>query len=80
SKVKINELRDTLDKERQDSLKHWLPSVCFSGTFETRTDSGLKLHSGYLVLDFDDVYEISEMMGKLSQHDFIYAAWISPRA
>lgn len=61
-------------------MKHWLPSVCFSGTFETRTDSGLKLHSGYLVLDFDDVYEISEMMGKLSQHDFIYAAWVSPRA
>lgn len=80
SKVKINELRDTLDKERQDALKHWLPSVCFSGTFETRTDSGLKLHSGYLVLDFDDVYEISEMMGKLSQHEFIYAAWTSPRA
>lgn len=61
-------------------MKHWLPSVCFSGTFQTRTDSGLIEHSGYIVLDFDEVYEISEMMGKLSQHDFIYAAWVSPRA
>jgi len=61
-------------------LKHWLPSVCFSGKFTTRTDSGLLEHSGFLVLDFDDVYEIGEMMAMLATHDFIYAAWLSPRA
>ena len=57
-----------------------MPSVCFSGKFNTRTDDGLIEHSGFVVLDFDKVYEIGELMAKLTTYEFVYAAWISPRA
>ena len=57
-----------------------MPSVCFSGKFSSRTDDGLIEHSGFVVLDFDKVYEIGELMAKLTTYEFVYAAWISPRA
>jgi len=38
--------------ERQELKKH-LPAICFSGTFNKRTDASLIEHSGLICLDFD---------------------------
>lgn len=78
SKVKIEEIRKCLDKEKADLLKRQLPSVCFSGTFTRREDAALLDHSGFIVLDFDNV-EVDETMGTLCSNEIIYAAWVSPR-
>lgn len=81
SKARIEEIRASLDKEKADLLKRQLPSVCFSGTFGAkRTDSSLQDHSGFLVLDFDNVEDVSEKAAELSKFPYLYALWVSPRA
>jgi hypothetical protein len=79
SKSKIDEIRSTLDKSKADTLKRQLPSVCFSGKFTERKDEKLIEHSGFLVLDFDNVDDIDVKMADLQGYDFVYAAWLSPR-
>lgn len=79
SKVKITEIRQQLDKERQNQLKLNLPSVCFSGKFKTRTDGGLIEHSGFICLDFDDLEDVNEAKSLLCANQYIFACWTSPR-
>jgi hypothetical protein len=80
SAEKIAEIRKQLDKERADKLKCNLPSVCFSGKFQERTDSGLLEHSGFICLDFDNLEDVQDAKSQLCTNEFIYACWISPRA
>jgi hypothetical protein len=78
SKERIDEIRGQLDKERSGKLKGNLPSVCFSGKFSRRADDALTEHSGFMVLDFDEVAEIREKQTDLINHPFVYACWVSP--
>jgi hypothetical protein len=78
SKVAVDEIRTQLDKERANRLKCNLPSVCFSGKFSERTDSGLIEHSGFMVLDFDGVQDLDGRKSQIIAYDFVYACWVSP--
>lgn len=79
SKALVEEIRNTLDKEKAQKLKYNLPSICFSGTFgKERTDESLIEHSGFLVLDFDNVADLRNRQNEIISNDFIYACWISP--
>lgn len=79
SKQRVEDIRNQLDKEKSNKLKANLPSVCFSGKFgKNRKDDELIEHSGFLVLDFDDVYELREKQTEIISHDFVYACWVSP--
>jgi len=81
SKEKIEAIRSAIDKDKADLLKKGLPCVLFSGKFSRRFDENLLEHSGYMVLDFDEVYDIgtksAEILDKI--HDIVYAMWLSPR-
>lgn len=79
SKDKVEEIRKQMNKERADKLKCNLPSVCFSGKFKERKDGSLIEHSGFIVLDFDDVEELREKQNEIINHDFVKACWVSPR-
>lgn len=80
SKQRIDEIRNTLDKEKAEALKKQLPAVCFSGKFgPERKDDSLQEHSGFMVLDFDNVHDVSEKAASISEKDFVYALWLSPR-
>ena len=60
-------------------IKLNLPSVCFSGKFgKDRTDEQLIEHSGYIVLDFDNVGELRDKQTDIISHPFVYACWVSP--
>ncbi len=74
----ITKIRQQIDKERANSMKKNLPSVCFSGIFKERLDDKLVQHSGFIVLDFDHVSDLTKKKTELFKHDFIYAVWISP--
>lgn len=75
----VEEIRDTLDKEKANKIKLNLPSVCFSGKFgKDRTDEQLIEHSGYIVLDFDNVGELRDKQTDIISHPFVYACWVSP--
>ena len=60
SKDAVEEIRKQIDKERANRLKCNLPSVCFSGKFEERIDTKIIQHSGFLVLDFDNVEDLEK--------------------
>lgn len=76
SKELVEQLRET----KNDELKKKLPCICFSGVFSpTRTDENLKEHSGFIILDFDKLYDsIDEVFENISNHPSIFAVWVSP--
>lgn len=74
----MEEIRAQLDKERAKNLKMNLPVVKFSGKFTDRTDSSLIEHSGYIVLDFDDLADLRGKQEEIIQHEWVYACWVSP--
>jgi hypothetical protein len=75
----VNEIRNAIDKEKANKIKLNLPSVCFSGKFgKDRRDDQLIQHSGFLVLDFDDVDDIRSVQVDIISEKFVYACWISP--
>ena len=79
SKNLVEEIRNTLDKEKAAELKKNLPCICFSGKFASdRRDSDLIEHSGFIVLDFDNVYELREKQTEIISQKFVYACWVSP--
>jgi hypothetical protein len=79
SKKIVEEIRNTIDKEKANKIKLNLPSVCFSGKFGSdRTDVQLLKHSGFIVLDFDNIFELREKQTEIISNQFIYACWVSP--
>lgn len=79
SRIKVEEIRACLDKDRANEFKKNLTSVCFSGKFGSgRKDDELIKHSGFIVLDFDGVEDCQAKKEFLMQNDFMYASWISP--
>lgn len=79
SKALVLDIRLALDKEKANKLKLNLPSICFSGKFGVdRKDEQLVQHSGFLVLDFDDISDLRDKQTEIIQKDFVYACWVSP--
>jgi hypothetical protein len=79
SKVLVLDIRLALDKEKANKLKLNLPSICFSGKFGAdRKDEQLVAHSGFIVLDFDDISDLRDKQTEIIQKDFVYACWVSP--
>ena len=72
SKTPIQELRQG-DKSKKKSL----PVVLWSGTFSTRHDSALVNHSGYIVLDFDNI-DVHTSKAVLATDSYVFACWVSP--
>lgn len=79
SKDKVEEIRNCIDKERQNQLKANLPSICFSGKFTERKDECLQEHSGFICLDFDEVDDLRDVQTDLINLPYVYACWVSPR-
>lgn len=79
SKELCEKIRETLDKEKAQKLKSNLPSVCFSGKFaKDRQDKDLIVHSGFIVLDFDNIANLRDRQTEIISKDFVYACWVSP--
>lgn len=78
SKKQVEEIRAQLDKERASNLKKNLPVVKFSGRFSDRTDNSLIEHSGFIVLDFDDLPDLRGKQEELINYPFVHACWVSP--
>ena len=78
SKQAVEEIRQVLDKDRKNNLKFNLPCICFSGKFTKREDKAIIEHSGFIVLDFDEVKDLREKQTELINLPYIYACWVSP--
>lgn len=79
SKVLCEEIRNTIDKEKRQTLKSNLPAVLFSGKFSSeRKDDCLIEHSGFIVLDLDNIENLREVQTEIISKDIVYACWVSP--
>lgn len=78
SRVAVEGIRSTIDKDLANAKKAQLPSVLFSGKFSGRNDKDILEHNNFLVLDFDGVYSPSEKKEQLKKYSFIKACWVSP--
>lgn len=78
SRIKVQDVRNAIDKDKANEIKKFLPCLLFAGTFKERADDALIEHSGLIVLDFDEI-DVDTVMAELYQNKYIYAAWRSPR-
>ena len=81
SKDLIKKIRTEKNKLERNELKKLLPAICFSGTFNKRTDASLMQHSGLICLDFDGYTsskEMTEDKEKLRKNKFVYSVFVSP--
>jgi hypothetical protein len=81
SKELLSRIRLEPEKEVRNALKMGLPSICFSGTFNTRNAEGLIKHSGLICLDFDG-FENEDIAtawrDTLTAWEYTYALFTSP--
>jgi len=73
SKELVEALRESEDK----ALKKQLPVVLFSGTFSSRKDDDIFEHSGFIVIDLDNV-DVPSVKRMLGTDDYVFSCWVSP--
>jgi DNA-binding transcriptional MerR regulator len=81
SKELVKKIRLEKRKPERNDLKKMLPAICFSGTFNKRSDSSLIAHSGLICLDFDGYEKQKELLQdkeNLSKNKYVYSVFISP--
>jgi len=81
SKDLVKKIRNEKRKQERNELKKDLPAVCFSGTFNKRSDNAIIEHSGLICLDFDGYEKQKELLQDketLSKNKYVYSVFISP--
>lgn len=74
----VLKIRTIEDKEVRRLEKTKLQSVTISGIFGKRTDNDLKLHSGFIAIDIDNLGNEVEGTRELLRHDpYVYSAFTS---
>ena len=68
------------DKDAYDREKEKLPAVAFSGIFLRRKADALKIHSGLVTIDIDDLPldDIPYLLSQLAQMPEVLLAFVSP--
>lgn len=77
----VKKIRLEKRKPERQELKKQLPAICFSGTFNKRTDISLLEHSGLICLDFDGYQKQKELLQdkeSLSKKKYVFSVFISP--
>jgi DNA-binding transcriptional MerR regulator len=77
----VKRIRLEKNKPDRQELKKQLPAICFSGTFNKRTDASLIEHSGLICLDFDGYTKQKELLQdkeNLSKNKYVFSVFISP--
>jgi hypothetical protein len=77
----VKRIRSEKNKPERQELKKLLPAICFSGTFNKRTDASLIQHSGLICLDFDGYSKQKELLQdkeNLTKNKYVFSVFISP--
>ena len=81
TKELVKKIRLEKRKPERQELKKQLPAICFSGTFNKRTDASILEHSGLICLDFDGYTKQKELLQdkeNLSKNKYVFSVFISP--
>ena len=77
----VKRIRLEKRKPEKQELKKQLPAICFSGTFNKRTDASLIQHSGFICLDFDGYEKSKDLLHdkeNMSKNKYVFSVFISP--
>ena len=77
----VKRIRLEKRKPERQELKKELPAICFSGTFNKRTDASLIQHSGFICLDFDGYTKSKDLLHdkeNLTKNKYVFSVFISP--
>jgi hypothetical protein len=77
----VKRIRSEKRKPERQELKKLLPAICFSGTFNKRTDASLMQHSGLICLDFDGYTKSKDLLQDketLSKNKYVFSVFVSP--
>jgi len=81
SKDLIKKIRSESNKSARNELKKELPSICFSGKFNKRSDVSLIEYSSLICLDFDGYTNLKFLDAdkrKFKKDKYVYSVFISP--
>ncbi|MCI4435890.1 MAG: hypothetical protein JHC33_03660 [Ignisphaera sp.] len=81
TKELVKKIRLEKRKPERNEMKKQLPAICFSGTFNKRSDASILKHSGLICLDFDGYTKQKELLQdkeNLSKSKYVYSVFISP--
>lgn len=76
-KPEIERVRGETGKEKRKVLKNALPQITPSGIFADRKETGLLQHSGYLLLDFDNVPNVTKKREEISCDKYVAGTFVS---
>jgi len=77
----VQKIRLEKRKPERNELKKQLPAICFSGTFNKRSDASILNHSGLICLDFDGYEKQKELLQDketISKNKHTFSVFISP--
>jgi hypothetical protein len=77
----VKRIRLEREKTERNEMKKQLPAICFSGTFNKRSDNAILEHSGLICLDFDGYIKQKELLQdkeNLSKNKYVFSVFISP--
>ena len=78
-KEQINNVRLLIeDKPKRDLEKRKLPLIGFGGTFSSRGNNNLIKSSGFAMLDFDHVTDLSSVTDEINKDNYTFSSFISP--
>ena len=81
TKELVKKIRLERGKTERNEMKKQLPAICFSGTFNKRSDNAILEHSGLICLDFDGYVKQKELLQdkeNLSKNKYVFSVFISP--
>jgi len=77
-KSKIAKIRIEPEKTERNKLKSQLPYATFCGTFTSRSNANLKVHSGLACLDFDNIKNLEELRSLINDDPYTFSSFTSP--
>ena len=81
TKELVQKIRLEKRKPERNELKKQLPAICFSGTFNKRSDASIIQHSGLICLDFDGYTKQKDLLHDkemISKNKYTFSVFISP--
>jgi len=73
----VLQVRTILDKKLRADAKQKCPLVTVSGSFIERKDSSIRLHSGFIAIDLDNVENVNATKDILSKDNYVFSAFTS---
>jgi len=75
----IAKIRLITDKKERDKKKvELLPMITYAGTFKARANDKLIKSSGFSIMDFDNIKDLTKLIEQVNKDKYTYSSFVSP--